>query len=373
MSRRQSAVLAVLLIVSIFSGLAFADQIVDTADSFYNDGPHLFWNNDTTAIVLYLDEMRLLADTFYSQTLIEFEGRGYDSGNSYRVPVGQRKVDTNFEFQASKIFALSDLHGEYEYLLEILKNGKVIDDNLHWIWSDGHLVIVGDIFDRGDMVTECLWLIYRLEAEANAVGGQVHYLLGNHELMVLRGDNRYVNEKYIKGICRKSRIRHEDLFGPDMELGRWLRTKPTAIKINDILFVHGGLSPNLVDLDITLSEINSTALRALDLTSSNLAFSDMPKFIFGSLGPFWYRGYHYEMADRYPKITAEEVDQILNFYESRTIVVGHTEADSLVGIFDNKIFPIDVPVPELNGFQALLWQGGKFYRVNPDGSLISLD
>ena len=73
--------------------------------------------------------------------------------------------------------------------------GKVIDTDLTWSFGDGHLVIVGDVFDRGPNVTECLWLIYRLEQEASAAGGAVHFLLGNHELMVMRGDLRYLNER----------------------------------------------------------------------------------------------------------------------------------------------------------------------------------
>lgn len=357
----------------ILTGSAVAEQSTDTAKSFYNDGPHIFWDNDTTAVVLYCDEMEMIADTFYSSTMIEFNGLGYDSGNSYRIPVGEKNINKNFEFTASKIFALSDLHGEYEYLIDILKNNRIVDQSLHWSWGDGCLIIVGDIFDRGDMVTECLWLIYRLEQEAQAVGGQVHFTLGNHELMVLRGDNRYINEKYTKGICRKTRIRHEDLVGVDMELGRWLRTKPVAIKINEILFVHGGISPDLVKREITLADLNRTFLSSVDLSSSRLVFASESKFLFSSLGPFWYRGYHYEMENRYSQATVAEIDMILEFYDAKTIVVGHTEQDSLASLYENRIFGIDVPVAELNGFQALLWQDGAFYRVSSDGDLIRLD
>ncbi len=52
------------------------------------------------------------------------------------------------------------------------------------------------MFDRGEQVTECLWLIYSLEEKAKAVGGYVHFVLGNHEIMNLQGDFRYVQEKY---------------------------------------------------------------------------------------------------------------------------------------------------------------------------------
>ncbi|MEQ9007674.1 MAG: metallophosphoesterase, partial [Ekhidna sp.] len=92
--------------------------------------------------------------------------------------------DTIFRVQPSiftgvdKIAALSDIHGQYDLAVEILRNNQIIDAELNWSFGDGHLVIVGDIFDRGDKVTVALWLIYELEQQARAVDGRVHYLLG---------------------------------------------------------------------------------------------------------------------------------------------------------------------------------------------------
>jgi hypothetical protein len=64
---------------------------------------------------------------------------------------------------------------------------------------DGSLILTGDFFDRGLRVTECLWLMYKLEGEALAAGGRVHFLLGNHEVMNLSGDHTYVRSKYVEG------------------------------------------------------------------------------------------------------------------------------------------------------------------------------
>ena len=93
------------------------------------------------------------------------------------------------------IVALSDIHGQYELAVEILKNNQIIDEDLNWNFGTGHLVIVGDIFDRGDYVTEVLWLVYELEKQAKAAGGFVHFLLGNHEYMVMHKDLRYIHKK----------------------------------------------------------------------------------------------------------------------------------------------------------------------------------
>jgi hypothetical protein len=152
-----------------------------------------------------------------------FDGFCDDSLTSYRIARRAPTEGPEVQDGISRIFAVSDIHGEYEALVGLLANAGVIDEEQHWNWGDGHLVVLGDIFDRGDRVTECLWLIHALELEAEEAGGRVHYTLGNHEVMVLQGDLRYVNAKYLEGIVQETGIDYQDLFGPAMEFGRWLR------------------------------------------------------------------------------------------------------------------------------------------------------
>ena len=120
-------------------------------------------------------------------------------------------------------------------VLAVLVNNNIIDSSLDWIFEKGHLVIVGDIFDRGDKVNEILWLVYKLEIQAKNSGGQIHYLLGNHEYMILYNDLRYVNNKYMSS-AKLMNLDHYELYDEQTVIGRWLRSKPTIIKINNILF-----------------------------------------------------------------------------------------------------------------------------------------
>jgi hypothetical protein len=244
-----------------------------------------------------------------------------------------------------------------------LKAASIVDDELHWSWGNGHLVIDGDVFDRGDGVTETLWLIYRLEQEARAAGGRVHFTLGNHEKMAIRGDNRYVHDKYLDGITKKFRIKHEDLYGPDMALGRWLRTKHTAVIINGVLFTHAGFIPELIDRGLTIERINAGVRAALDISSTELAFSDEPKFFLSGKGPLWYRGLWEERKGTYPALTEAGVAQILDHYGASHMVVGHTGVDEVSVYFGGLVYGIDVPFEELPGLQGLLWEDGRFYRV----------
>ncbi len=353
---------------TLFYAPAQQESSFPAADSL-DDGPHVYWQSASSAIVFYLCGEELVQRVFEGVDTVRFTGFCADSAVEYVIPTQAPAIEPYIYDGVSRIFAVSDVHGEYEALVDLLENAGVIDAGLHWSWGDGHLVIDGDIFDRGDKVTECLWLLYRLEQEARREGGRVHILLGNHELIVMQDDLRYVNEKYTNGIVQRTRIHYDDLFGPDMELGRWLRSKHVAIKLNGILFVHAGVSPDVIDRGLSLGDINQAAKAIPDLRSYELAFSDTAKFLLGSYGPVWYRGYHYGMEGRYPKATAEQVDAILAFYGATAVVVGHTEIPQVTALYEGKVFGIDVLLPELESLQGLLWKEGRFYRVTGTGAL----
>ena len=338
-----------------------------------NDGPYFYRQNDSTIIAIYLCDDSLVIDTTYSVGE-EFRLRGlcYDAGSEYVVPTGGFAVRPCVYEGVERVFAISDIHGEYEYMAEILQNGGVVDSALHWMWGDGHLVVVGDVFDRGDMVTECLWLLYRLEQEADRAGGAVHVLLGNHEHMVLSGDNRYIHDKYLKGVAAKTRIRHEDLYGPEMVLGQWLRSKHAIITINGLLFVHGGLSPVMVDSGLTAAEINERVRKNLGMSSVQYRFDEPARLMYGSVGPLWYRGYWEGSDGRYELATDAEIDRVLGFYGVSSIAVGHTNQDSLMVHRDGRVIGVDVLYEDLGSLQALLWEEGHFYRVEGNGERVLL-
>ncbi len=341
------------------------------ADSL-DDGPHIYWQNDSTAIVFYLCDGSVEKRTFLVSDTLRFHGFCSDSLAEYVVAARAPEIQPHIYDDVPSIFVVSDIHGEYEAFVDLLLNAGIVDQDLHWRWGTGHLVVDGDVFDRGDLVDECLWLIYRLEREALEAGGRVHFVLGNHEIMVMWGDLRYVNEKYMDGIVRRTKIMYQDLYGPHMELGRWLRAKHSAIRLNGILFVHGGIGPHMVEAGLGLQDINVQARQYLDLRSYQIVFDETPIFWYSSGGPFWYRGYHEPREGWYTHATAEEVEAILAYYGAHTAVVGHTEGEQVKSLFGGRVFAIDVPLVDLGSFQGLLWEGGVFYRVTGSGELEEL-
>ena len=367
----RGAFLVAALMGAVIVPRGIAAQTATPTANAFDDGPHVFWANATNAFVFYICDGQFKMERYRVSGTLTFKGLCGDSLLERSVSARAPKTEP-FEYDGvSRIFTVSDIHGEYDALVDILRKARVVDDDLRWAWGDGHLVVLGDMFDRGAMVTECLWLIHRLEGEAKEAGGRVHYLLGNHEMMILRGDLRYVNTRYSEGIVRITQILYPDLFGPDMELGRWLRTRPAAVRLNGVLFVHGGLGPSALERGLKLADLNAIASKIIDMTSAALFFSDLPYYIQSGEGPFWYRGYFGPNGDDYPAITEAQLDSVLTFYDAKAVVVGHTE-DTLAPIkslFGGRVFGVDVKLEELGGFEGLLWKGGEFYRVGVDGTV----
>ena len=92
-----------------------------------------------------------------------------------------------------RIVVFADVHGAYDPLVALLRETGVVDESLRWSGGRTHLVGLGDLVDRGPQSRQVLDLLMRLEGEAAAAGGAVHQLLGNHEVMDLAGDLRYVS------------------------------------------------------------------------------------------------------------------------------------------------------------------------------------
>jgi len=259
------------------------------------------------------------------------------------------------------LFVLGDIHGQYDRLVCNLQDNNIIDEQLNWNFGGGHLVFAGDFADRGDKVTEALWLIYKLEKQAQKAGGDVHMVLGNHEMMILNNDLRYIADKY-EALSENTGLNHTGLFHPNSVMGEWLRNRPAMIKINDLLIVHGGVSPQLMARFKTIDAVNTYVNQFFmaGLNPQNKAELDL---ITTSFGPFWYRGYFMKRS-KYPKITEEELDQVMAQLDVNTILVGHTENDELSAYFNGKIMDVNIPLwNEEVPNQALLIEDGHFYRL----------
>ena len=99
-----------------------------------------------------------------------------------------------YEFQdIERIVAIGDLHGDFEAYAEVMATAGLRNAKGKWIGGKTHLVQTGDITDRGPDSKKILDDLRKLTKQAKRAGGRVHQLLGNHEMMNMLGDLRYVD------------------------------------------------------------------------------------------------------------------------------------------------------------------------------------
>ena len=186
-----------------------------------------------------------------------------------------------------RVVALSDPHGDHAAMLRTLGNAGIVDVNDNWVGGDTYLVITGDLLDRGPDSRAIMDLVMRLESQAPESGGKVLLTLGNHEVMNLVGDLRYVSageyaafageesaedrEQWFQALLSRRRVQtlgmvdeaelraefdrdrpagfyaHRRAFSSQGTYGRWLLEKPLMVVVNDTAYVHGGMPPMVAE------------------------------------------------------------------------------------------------------------------------------
>jgi hypothetical protein len=121
-------------------------------------------------------------------------------------------------------------------------------------------------------------------------------------------------------------------WAADGDYGEIVLDNPVVLKINDTLFLHGGLSAKYCKLDIDeISERAHDELRDYDPRE--------PGMIEDEYGPLWYRG----LAQDAEVQRKDMLDAILERYDARRMVVGHSPTQGVVWPrFDGKVVLNDV-------------------------------
>lgn len=290
---------------------------------------------------------------------------GYPEPIQVRAPATVEPVSSFTGVE--RVVALSDIHGQFDLAVRLLQAHGVIDPALRWHYGNGHLVVVGDVFDRGPKVTETLWLLYQLQQQAREAGGAVHFLLGNHETMVLYDDLRYVHPGYRRNAQLLGRP-YPALYGADSVLGAWLRTRPTMVQINDLLFVHGGIEPNHFDLGLDREAVNDRYRGSLGTAKAVLKQDPLLARLYdGKTSPIWYRGYFKDGV-----LDQAGVDAIAARLGVARIVVGHTSMAEVGSYFDGKVIAVDSSLKEGRSGELLFVEHGRLERGTLAGTRLPL-
>jgi diadenosine tetraphosphatase ApaH/serine/threonine PP2A family protein phosphatase len=332
--------------------------VSQTARLETDDGPHVLWEGPKACIYWVRGGHVEMHETRGKVTLPLL-------GIAAKPLVLSPKVRTSVQGvfpTPEKILAVSDVHGRFDTLLKLLKAHRVVDESLQWTFGKGHLVILGDVMDRGSGVTEALWFLRALQEAARSRGGRVHMVPGNHEVMVASGDLRYLHTKYAQ--APEGLPAQPELFGPNSELGRWLRSRPVLLKVGDFLFVHGGISPELVAQGWNLPQVNNRFRAAWGLRGRESEGD--AGLLLRSKGPIWYRGMFPPGGP--PTSSEAEIAQALAHFKAKAVVVGHTTLDQVTAFWAGKVFGIDAGILEGRPGEVWLWEQGRVWRGKADGT-----
>lgn len=288
-----------------------------------------------------------------------------EPGKFFTVQLKQQLENEKSEYSnVSKQLVLSDIEGNFTAFRKLLQGNGVTDADFNWTFGNDHLVLIGDFFDRGEQVTEVLWLIYYLEEKAKAAGGYVHFILGNHEIMNLTADIRYIAQKY-KDNAALLKQKYESMYDENTELGRWLRTKNIIEKIGSIVYMHAGISGEVNKMNLSPTAIDQLAR---PFYADTIYKYPDPKIdtILTDLGPFWYRGYYGNYMGK-PRASLQQIDSTLTLFGANHIITGHTIVSDTISVWYNgKVMNTDVH-HAAGKSEALLIEGDKYYRVNAEG------
>ena len=292
-----------------------------------------------------------------------------------------------------RIVAVGDVHGDLIHFTAILRAAGVIDRDNNWSGGKTHLVQNGDLLDRGPESRKLIELLMKLEKQARSAGGDVHALIGNHETMNLYGDLRYVSaadyasyqsddSAALRDKAYKQHV--EDLkhnpqtasmepdnayrkkwesahplgfaerqayFSVNGAGGKWIRGHNAVVKINDMIFLHGGISPKYAKFSVR--KFNDEVSKEL---------KDFSKLEGGVVmdqeGPLWYRG----LAQDDENQLAGHVKSVLERLGAKYIVIAHTPTKGMVmPRFDGKVLMIDVGLSDVYGAHSacLVVEDGK--------------
>jgi hypothetical protein len=282
----------------------------------------------------------------------------------------------------SRLVAVGDVHGDDERFMDVLLMAGLVNSNRQWTGGRAVLIQLGDVLDRGPASRRVLDLLMNLQNQARRAGGLVEMLIGNHEVMRLIGDHRYVSpgedaefrtknserkrDEYFEIYLKVLQAEGKPLERGDIALGfrqqweasfplgraemieaysgrgkygQWLRKRPVAMMAGGTLLVHAGISPKYLMWDER--RFAERFRRDLDLEDP-----DSGGFLSDQEGPFWWRGF----------VTAGEaemaahVDAVLERWSAQRIIVGHTpQRDGVQARFGGKVLLADVGLSTLYG------------------------
>ncbi|KAF9318041.1 hypothetical protein BG003_011910 [Podila horticola] len=233
------------------------------------------------------------------------------------VPVPVRPVNLAASAVAHRIVAVGDIHSDVKAAVSVLKMAGLIDSQENWIGGTNTFISTGDLVDRGADTIAVYKLFQKLRPQAAAAGGEIVNLLGNHEVMNMGGDLRYVTKEDTASFGGASK-RKAAWNVKSGWIGQFVSQnfKITHIQNGHTVFSHGDQHVDWAKLGVdTLNE----------MSYDNIMAGKFKEPIFKTPGPLWNRALaENEGGD---KKTCADIETIKKYYGVKRLVSGHTAQD----------------------------------------------
>lgn len=247
-----------------------------------------------------------------------------------------------------RVVVIGDLHSDIQATRQAFQLAGGTDENDVWIGGALNIVQLGDMIGRSDDERQVLDFLFATRDQADAAGGQVHLLVGNHEVMGARVDNQAVGLNPFPG--------YEDLT--DLDLGdprlqilaehakkrgaalmsggpyaKRFAQLPTVLQLGGTVYVHGGVVPRWAEYG--LDKINAEV--------SHWLFGDCPEPD-SSLGVdsgdrvMWTR----QFSSLVDETDCALLDQSLAILGAKRMIVAHSVHSTITGYCDDKVWAVDV-------------------------------
>jgi Calcineurin-like phosphoesterase len=275
---------------------------------------------------------------------------------------------------------VGDIHGDFKVWRAILQHSGCIDEQGMWIGVGIRLIQLGDIFDLGgrgvpytdeDSEWSILWDIIQYTKIAPEYQSEVHFILGNHEWMNMNGDFYFVSPKamkqsfyhYKKWIKRFPQFKTSIYTEHDARLAIVGKGKPIAIllanfgtamlKIQNRLYVHGGILPEHAKLCTDIDHINQLLH---DDIKDHVPYASMREFdkrifktYFKQANAIWYTRL---LASE--QLPLEDVQWTLKQFGVDKVFVGHTPQfqQGIRSIYQEQVYLCDSGMYEAYGRKA---------------------
>ncbi len=308
-----------------------------------------------------------------------------------------QEIDDYHWTGVERIVAIGDIHGDYDHYMETLQAAGLVNSRGKWTGGETHLVQVGDIPDRGPDTLKIIEHLQKLAREAQKKGGRVHSLIGNHEAMNVYGDLSYTTPEEFAAFADRNSVALRDRYytlvmqsmqqndperfaalpenyrelwdkdhplgwlehrqawspawNPKADLAAWITDRKVAIQINDMIFLHGGISGFYCQNSLqSLTDKVVNGLRNFDPAN--------PGILQDEFGPLWYRG----LSGREPVAAPETVKAILEQHHAHFLVVGHTPTGGAIWPrYDGSVIQIDTGISAAYGGHVA------YLEVTPEG------